>query len=159
MQLNKNISINSSNYILPSGYSTFVITCNVDTTIYPPSYKEKINGSESVKVKKGSKLKLAKNSSYDWKLVYEDNDGSDGTTSVNNSNLSLGTIDEDSIDILIDTGTDVTLPAATDTTAGLMTAADKALLDSLTAPTAGGAYIDMGERFAGDAFINGGSRF
>jgi len=47
-------------------------------------------------------------------------------------NLSLGTITSTGVPILIDTGTDVTLPAATTSLAGVLTATDKTKLDNLT---------------------------
>lgn len=51
-------------------------------------------------------------------------------------NLSLGTITSTTVPVLIDTGTDVTLPAATTSLAGVLTAADKTKLDNLTNYTA-----------------------
>lgn len=47
-------------------------------------------------------------------------------------NLSLGTITSTTVPVLIDTGTDVTLPAATTSLAGVLTATDKTKLDNLT---------------------------
>jgi hypothetical protein len=46
------------------------------------------------------------------------------------TDLSLGTHDTDSIDILSSTGSDVTLPSATTSLAGLMSSADKTKLDT-----------------------------
>lgn len=55
-----------------------------------------------------------------------------GTTWREPTNLSIANRDDDSLDILSSTGTDVTIPAATPLLAGLMTAADKNTLDGFT---------------------------
>lgn len=70
------------------------------------------------------------------KLVQEWIDNGDLDTGAGGSpgsgNLSLGTITSTGVPILIDTGTDVTLPAATTSLAGVLTATDKTKLDNLT---------------------------
>lgn len=59
-------------------------------------------------------------------------------------NLSLGTITSTTVPVLIDTGTDVTLPAATTSLAGVLTAADKTKLDNLTNYTSEDAQDAVG---------------
>ena len=49
------------------------------------------------------------------------------------ANLSLGTVSTTSVEVLIDTGTDVTLPAATNSLAGVATAAQITNLEALVA--------------------------
>lgn len=49
------------------------------------------------------------------------------------ANLSLGTVSTTTVEVLIDTGTDVTLPAATNSTAGVATAAQITNLEALVA--------------------------
>ena len=63
-------------------------------------------------------------------------------------NLSLGTITSTTVPVLIDTGTDVTLPAATTSLAGVLTAADKTKLDNLTNythPAHSGDVVSVGD--------------
>jgi len=63
-------------------------------------------------------------------------------------NLSLGTRTSTGVPILIDTGTDVTLPAATTSLAGVLTAADKTKLDNLTNythPAHSGDVVSVGD--------------
>ena len=55
------------------------------------------------------------------------------------TDLAIGTIDDSTVQVTSSTGTDATLPAATTTTAGVMTAADKTKLD--TYPTAAPAFV------------------
>lgn len=59
-------------------------------------------------------------------------DGTIDTGTAGSGNLSLGTITATAIPIAIDTGTDVTLPVATTSLAGLQSAADKTKLDGLS---------------------------
>ena len=54
-----------------------------------------------------------------------------GGGSPGSGNLSLGTVGANTVGINIDTGTDVTLPAATSSTAGVLTSTDKVKLDNL----------------------------
>ena len=56
--------------------------------------------------------------------------GSGGGTGGANTNLGLDERDEDSLDITSSTGTDVTVPSATTTRAGLQSGPDKAKLDA-----------------------------
>ena len=63
-------------------------------------------------------------------------------------NLSLGTRTSTTLDVNIDTGTDVTLPAATTTQAGLLSSTDKTKLDGLTnyvAPNHTGDVTSVGD--------------
>lgn len=63
-------------------------------------------------------------------------------------NLSLGTITNTNIPINIDTGTDVSLPSATTSTAGLLSGTDKTKLDNLTnyvAPNHSGDIVSVGD--------------
>jgi len=54
-----------------------------------------------------------------------------GGGSPGSGNLSLGTVGANTVGVNIDTGTDVTLPAATSSTAGVLTSTDKVKLDNL----------------------------
>lgn len=63
-------------------------------------------------------------------------------------NLSLGTITSTTVPVLIDTGTDVTLLAATTSLAGVLTATDKTKLDNLTNythPAHSGDVVSVGD--------------
>lgn len=63
------------------------------------------------------------------------------------TNLSLGTTTSTTIDILSDTGTDVTLPSATTSVAGLQSAADKTKLNGIaTGATANSSDAQLRDR-------------
>ena len=69
-------------------------------------------------------------------------------SSPGSGNLSLGTITNTAIPILIDTGTDVTLPQATSSAAGVMSGTDKTKLDNLanyTHPNHSGEVTSTGD--------------
>ena len=61
-----------------------------------------------------------------WEIV-----GSSGVT-----NVGIGTVDATTVQVTSDTGTDATIPAATTTTAGVLSGADKTKLDSVEANAA-----------------------
>lgn len=65
------------------------------------------------------------------------------------ANLSLGTIDGTTVGVDIDTGTDVTLPSATATDAGVMPAADKVKVDFVSVTQA----VDLDELEAESAAL------
>ncbi len=85
-----------------------------------------VDGSET-KVQAGTNVTVSGTGTIGSPYVINAN-GSGGAT-----DLSLGTHNGTTLDVLSSTGTDVTLPAATTTLAGLMSATDKVKLDS--APT------------------------
>lgn len=71
-----------------------------------------------------------------------------GGGSPGSGNLSLGTVGANTVGINIDTGTDVTLPAATSSTAGVLTSTDKVKLDNLanyTHPNHSGEVTSTGD--------------
>lgn len=68
--------------------------------------------------------------SYDTTSYYP---SSNPSSYISGANLSLGTITSTTIPVNIDTGTDITLPSATTSLAGLQSAADKTKLDGIAA--------------------------
>lgn len=68
----------------------------------------------------------------------------DGAQANVGTDLAIGTHDDVSIEVESSTGNDVVLPAATDTLAGLMSAADKVILDGLAGGGGGGANLSLG---------------
>lgn len=75
-------------------------------------------------------------------------------TWITSANLTLGTATTTTIPLNIDAGTDVTLPAVTTSTAGLMTASDKTKLDGIAAGAEVNVQADMNEtNTSSDAYV------
>lgn len=83
----------------------------------------------------GQVLSKASNNTGD--LVWSNAGGASAT------NLSIANKTSTTFDVLSSTGTDVTLPAATITEAGLLIASDKVKLNSLATVATSGSYADL----------------
>jgi len=107
-------------------------------TQHTPTIVE-VNSFISVPIGGNNGQVLAKASNTTGDLEWIDVAGGGGSA----TNLSIANKTSTTFDVLSSTGTDVTLPAATITEAGLLIATDKVKLNSLATVATSGSYADL----------------